>query len=248
MGRFDASLLIPGDSKPLTAILVVEEGRLRIRTASYDIGDWRLEDISLSTAPNGFRMEVEGEELIVELEDPVKFEDEMSVGKKRRGRRDRAKGPEAKRRPDKPAKDLADRPIKQNRRQTRSRPENRTESPVDQAAEGHEREWAKNFGLKLDQLLEKAEKAYGALLPRWVFSRGTVAILALVLLGMILFPGVISTLLLITGFLLVAFGAVVYTDSSLAARVLPGRSTPTHVLITGVGIVVFGFLLGAITT
>ncbi len=248
MGRFDASLLIPGDSEPLSAILVVEDGRLRIRTASHDIGDWRLEDIALSSVPNGFRMEVEGEELIVELDDPAEFEDEVSANMKRRGRRYRAKGPKAKRRPDKPAKDLADRPAKRERRQTRSRSENRAESPAGQPSGGHEREQAKNFGLKLDQLLERADEAYGSLLPRWVFTRGTMAILGVAILVMILAPIPISTILLITGFLVVVFGAVVYTDSSLAARILPGRSTPTHVLITGVAMVVFGFLLGVIST
>ena len=56
ISQFDASLVIPGDSEPLSAILVVEDGRLRIRTASYDIGDWSLQEVALTRIPSGFRM------------------------------------------------------------------------------------------------------------------------------------------------------------------------------------------------
>jgi hypothetical protein len=44
----------------------------------------------------------------------------------------------------------------------------------------------------------------------------------------------------------VIVGAIVYTDSVLASKWLPGRMTPIHVLIFGVAILMFGVLLGVI--
>jgi ABC-type antimicrobial peptide transport system permease subunit len=62
----------------------------------------------------------------------------------------------------------------------------------------------------------------------------------------IIFPGLVSGFLLITGLLMVMFGAVVYTDPMLASKWLPGRMSPTHVLLFGVAILLVGVLLGII--
>lgn len=99
---------------------------------------------------------------------------------------------------------------------------------------------------RVDRTLAGAEKRYGPLLPRWVFTRRMAGLLALGMVLMLVFPGVASTVLLAVGFTTVVFGAVVYTDNSLAAKVLPGRTTAVHVLIAGVAIVVLGFLVAVI--
>jgi hypothetical protein len=53
-------------------------------------------------------------------------------------------------------------------------------------------------------------------------------------------------LFVIAGALIIMFGAIVYTDSVLASRFLPGRSTPQQALILGISVLLFGVLLGAI--
>jgi hypothetical protein len=62
----------------------------------------------------------------------------------------------------------------------------------------------------------------------------------------IIFPGLVSSFLLIAGAMLVVLGAIVYSDAMLASRWLPGRTTPTHVLLFGVAVLMLGVLLGVI--
>ena len=249
MGRFDVSLLVPGDSEPLSAILLVEDGRLRIRTASHDIGDWSLHEVALTSIPSGFRMEVEGEELIIEIDDRDRFNAEVTSNTKKGGRRRRTKDSKtAKATPqlEPSARRATGRPAKRKKRRSPPRQRGHPASQADSQSGRGPRELPKNFGVRLDRVLDKVEKRYGPVLPPWVFTRGMTAVLGLWLLLLILFPSLISTMLMLTGFLAVGFGAVLYTDGALAARVLPGRSTPNHMLIGGAGLVVLGFLLGLI--
>ena len=98
----------------------------------------------------------------------------------------------------------------------------------------------------VDKGLDAAEKRWGALLPDWVFTR----IMVGVIIGTVLFtaflPGLVSSFLLISGILMVMFGAVVYTDTMLASKWLPGRMSPMHVLLFGVVILMLGVFLGVL--
>lgn len=98
----------------------------------------------------------------------------------------------------------------------------------------------------IDSLLIKAKRRFGAVLPDFMFSRAMFVIAIALLAVMILLPGVFSTLLLIGGALLVLFGAVVYSDSVLASRWLPGRATPQQALLLGLGVLLLGVLLGLV--
>lgn len=91
-----------------------------------------------------------------------------------------------------------------------------------------------------------AEKKWGALLPRWVFTRIMFGALIAALALVIIFPGLVSIVLLVAGLLMVMFGAVVYTDPMLASKWLPGRMSPVHVLLFGVANLLAGVLLGII--
>ena len=98
----------------------------------------------------------------------------------------------------------------------------------------------------VDRGLAAAQRRWGPLLPKWVFTRITLAIVSIALIVTIVFPGVVSSFLLIAGLLTVVLGAIAYTDPMLASKWLPGRTTPAHALIIGVGILMFGVLLGVI--
>ncbi|MDH3517822.1 MAG: hypothetical protein OEM66_02735, partial [Acidimicrobiia bacterium] len=76
-----------------------------------------------------------------------------------------------------------------------------------------------------------------------VFNRITpMAFLALVGVS-IGFPGVAANIFLLGGLVLSAFGAALFLDSHLAVRLLPGRSTPKHVLLLGLLILLIGVLM-----
>ena len=98
----------------------------------------------------------------------------------------------------------------------------------------------------VDSSIAFAEKKWGALLPRWIFTRIMFGVVLATLALVIIFPGLVSGLLMIAGLLMVMFGAVVYTDPMLASKWLPGRMSPVHVLLFGVGILLVGILLGII--
>jgi hypothetical protein len=64
------------------------------------------------------------------------------------------------------------------------------------------------------------------------------------LVALVLLPGPFSILLLIAGALLVLFGAIVYGDTVLASKWLPGRATPIQALLLGLCVLLFGVFLG----
>lgn len=99
---------------------------------------------------------------------------------------------------------------------------------------------------RLDKMLAAAEDRWGSLLPEWMFTRIMLGVVVGSLLLMVALPGLVSTFLLIGGFLIVVFGAAIYTDPMLGAKWLPGRMSPSHVLVFGVAILMFGVLLGVI--
>lgn len=98
----------------------------------------------------------------------------------------------------------------------------------------------------VDKGLEAAEDRWGALLPKWVFTRIMVGVIIGTVLITVFLPGLVSSFLLIAGVLMVMLGAVVYTDSMLASKWLPGRMSPMHVLLFGVVILMLGVVLGVL--
>lgn len=252
MSGFTAALKVKGDTEPLQARLEVENGRLIISAANQSIGDWNLEDLDIGRTPEGFRFEVEGEELLLEVSDPLAFEEAIGTNdrKEAKNRTGRFKGKNRKSTKQTTSKDKT-RPDGRSKRQTstpaKSRPDGQaakqTTTQTESTTDGRAKRASAAFLTALDKGLDRAEKSWGSLLPEWVFTRGTAGFFAAGILVMLILPGIFSTVLLIGGFLLLVLGAVVYTDSTLAARILPGRATAAHVLIVGVGILVFGFVL-----
>jgi hypothetical protein len=98
----------------------------------------------------------------------------------------------------------------------------------------------------VDKGIAIAEKKLGALLPEWVFTRIMFGVVVGALTLTIILPGLVSAFLLVAGLLMVMFGAVVYTDPMLASKWLPGRMTPLHVLVIGLGVLMLGVMLGVI--
>jgi len=100
---------------------------------------------------------------------------------------------------------------------------------------------------RLDEALNAAEERWGDRLPSWAFTRGTLTSTLIVLLLAAVLPGLVSNILLICGVVIVLYGAVVFTDPMLAARWLPNRVVPSHVLLTGAAVLVLGVILAVAT-
>ena len=98
----------------------------------------------------------------------------------------------------------------------------------------------------VDKSIAAAEKRWGALLPEWIFTRMMFGVVAGSLLLMLILPGLVSVFLLLTGVVMIMLGAIVYTDTMLASKWLPGRMSPVHVLLFGVVVLLLGVLLGVI--
>jgi hypothetical protein len=252
MGSFNASLRTLGDRRGLPATVTLDHGRISIEAGDYAIGEWSLDEVHLEPTGSGYRMAAEGEQIILEIQDSANFEIELRAGtggrqkaaRKAKEPRAKTKGRDAK--PpiatERPAH-TATRPARTKKRET-APAERRAETLV-AAGKGTEAD-VNTSGARIDRVLVSAEKKWGSLLPKWVFTRHMVWLAVGILALTIVLPGLVSTILLLIGLILVLFGAVVYTDGVLAAKWLPGRMSAMHVLISGVGVLVFGVLIGTL--
>ena len=255
MGTFTASLRAIGDVKALQATVELSDGRLRIAAGEMEIGSWPLNEIHLEEIPTGYRMAAEGEQILIELKNVAAFAQELEEGKKRprprlgRKKQDLPK-PQLDPTPPEPARTPVTAAEPASPQPAASRPSDvaATHSITLPPREAK----AKQTGLAakglrfVDGTLSKANKRLGPYLPDWVFTRAMFAIAFGALILMIALPGLVSTFLLITGAVMVVFGAVVYSDAMLASRWLPGRTTPQHALLFGLAILMMGVLLGII--
>jgi hypothetical protein len=244
MGTFSASLRAVGDVTALPATVEISEGRLTISAGSSEIGSWSLDEVSLEEIPTGYRLVAEGDQILIELKDVKTFSTALVTGaKKRRRRTTKSDGHIS-------ASPVARMPTPKRARVTNAAPSK--PKPNTGKSDVLREKWAKPKAIgsgiagAVDTLLIKTKKRYGAYLPDFVFSRAMFFIVLATLVAMVVFPVVFSMLFVIAGALIIMFGAIVYTDSVLASRFLPGRSTPQQALILGISVLLFGVLLGAI--
>ncbi len=273
MGTFSASLRVVGDRKGLDATVEVNDGRLSIAAGDTTIGDWSISDIELEEMSTGYRMSAEGDQILLEFQDLERFSATLEAARpKRRGSRRKGKEPKATKDP-KPAKEPRAKKTKEpkhkeSRRRPRGRKQDAEPKPIDlnpspvaaapaepaatvptlaPVAEPEAAKEGPNAFVKfMDGTLDRAERRWGNLLPRWVFSRGAfLGIVGLILVAL-LFPGVVSTLLLVAGLAGLMVGGVAYMDDVVASKWLPGRMNATHLLVTGVGLILVSIVFGVI--
>jgi hypothetical protein len=252
MGTFKAALRAIGDVKTLPATVKLEEGWLSIAAGQTEIGAWPLSEITLEPIPTGYRMAAEGEQILIELKDIDSFNETLKEVSKRRfripglGRQAKPTAPQPSAEPasrTEPAPAIQEQPRPERRVTLSPTPESETAKKGKQEAKGG---WTRRGLALVDGTLSSAEKRFGAYLPEWVFTRIMFGVAFVALILMIVFPTLVSSFMLIAGALIVVFGAVVYSDPMLASRWLPGRTTPPHVLMFGVAILMLGVLLGVV--
>jgi hypothetical protein len=228
MGKFNASLRLPGDSQALDAVVRVQEGRIHVASGEHEIGDWDIGKIELTRVPEGFRLESDGEVILLDIPDRAVFEQEANSANGRK--RKRSKTPKDKTKTTTPR---AEKPRKQKTdHATAVRPQ------PERAVSGHE--------TVIDRFLASAEARFGTMLPKWVFSRGGLAVVVALIVFVVIFAQLISTLLLIAGVITLLVGGITMLDSVIARKVLRHRITPIKVVIVGGSVFVAGLLLGVV--
>ena len=73
MEQFDGTFRLAGSRDSLNATFSVTNGSLRVVAGDYEIGNWPLQDVRLTTAGDGLHLMVEGEDLVVKMRDPGGF-------------------------------------------------------------------------------------------------------------------------------------------------------------------------------
>lgn len=249
METFSASLRTVGDVNSLAATIELSDGRLRIAAGDTEIGSWPLSEVHLEEIPTGYRMAVEGELLLLELNDTSSFSAELAKSNKKKRRvipRKKETSPgneEAEGQPTAPPEDpVVISPPAPTIEEDPGQVATEAQAPPKPAKRGS----GSRIIDAVDGLLARAKKRFGAYLPDWVFSRGMLVIAVALLALVVVFPGVSSMVLLVVGGLGVLFGAVVYSDTVLASRWLPGRATPQQALLTGLAVFLVGILMGVI--
>lgn len=247
MGTFSASLRAIGDVKALPATVELSDGQLMIVAGSTEIGSWPLSEIRLEQIPTGYRMVAEGEQILLEFKDLDSFATELGKASKKRRARSRSAATTTK-------TSFEDAVSQSSPIEAPEQPvplvEQSIPAPVSKGTPAPPSKRAKTSSggsgifRPIDAMLIKAKKRFGAVLPDFVFSRAMFIIAVAALVVMVLMPSIFSTVLLIAGALTVLFGAVVYSDSVLASRWLPGRATPQQALLVGLGVLLLGVLLG----
>lgn len=248
METFSASLRTVGDVNSVATTIELSDGRLRMAAGDTEIGNWPLTEIHLEEIPTGYRMAVEGELLLLEFNDVSLFSAELAkASKKRRGisrkKKTSQKTAETKDQPTAPSEDsVVVAPPATTVEKEPGQGAIEVQAPTKPAKPG--------LGARIlhaiDGLLLRAKKRFGPYLPDWVFSRGMLVIAVALVALLVVFPGVASIVVLVLGGLGILFGAVVYSDTVMASRWLPGRATPEQALLAGLTVFLVGILLGMI--
>ena len=209
---------MPGDSRGLSAVVLLHEGRLQVAAGEHVIGDWPLDTIEISQIPEGIRVAAEGEVLLLDISDRASFEQEAAAQNTKPNRRLKTRKISKARTP-KAEKSVAATAVKVRA------PKARSES-------------------KLDDYLARAREGFGSRMPDWVFSRiGIAAALGLIVFTVI-FAELVSNLLLIAGVVVLLVGGVTMLDRVIARRILNHRVTPIQVVIGGGTLFAVGLLIG----
>ena len=80
MSSFDARLRIPGQTKvPVGIVVEISEEGLAIRTGEKVIAEWPHTSVKASVIDDGFHIKVDGEEMILTVEDSKGFAAELGV-------------------------------------------------------------------------------------------------------------------------------------------------------------------------
>lgn len=277
MPIFDGSLQIAGDTDTkMPAGIRVDGGRLTILAGpSEEIGSWSLTGLDIRRKSGAFVLNVEGEQLLISVEDPDSFvrlvdlnedpEPPAPSTKERRTRKQKKQRPPKEPRAKKPRKSK-----KSPAPTAEPEPAPPAEEPepapsylVEPAPAAtpppppaFEEEPAAKPKKKRAEKPPKVKKEKKAKTPATKktslfaalplsWKLGALGVVAAVALG-IFATSILTAILMLSGMLTLLLAVVVGTDSIVAAR-LPAALTPTNTLVAGIILLVLSALLMVIS-
>ena len=82
MTSFYARLRMIGQTGlPLGVEVDLTGERMTVTAGESEVANWALEEIQISSLPDGFHIEAEGEKVILNLNDDARFAQEVGLGK-----------------------------------------------------------------------------------------------------------------------------------------------------------------------
>lgn len=88
MSSFDARLRVPGQARlPVNVVVDITEETLSVSTSDRKLGDWSLPELEISSRSDGFHMRLDGQEVVLSVDDSARFALELgSAGQHRANR------------------------------------------------------------------------------------------------------------------------------------------------------------------
>lgn len=78
MSSFDARLRLPGHSRiPLGVEVDITDQRMTLKSGERKLGDWSLMEVDISAMSDGFHINLDGEEVVLNVADRAGFESEL---------------------------------------------------------------------------------------------------------------------------------------------------------------------------
>lgn len=237
--QFQATLIAAGDPDPLPTVVELDQGNLVIQSNGQPLGNWPVSDLEFVRIVGGFRVTLDGEVAVLKLPESDQFNAELrqlnessadalpaKKEKKKRGRKE----------PSKPAEPITNSAPAQT--QTKAvAAATTTDSPTD-AEDRAVINW-------LDARLDVAAKRGGKYVPEWVFTRGGVVVAFLLLIAIVVFHGVFSTIFLIVAAIGMITSAIALMDQVIATKIFRGALTPIHGLLGSLALVLVGLVLAS---
>ncbi len=236
--QFQASLIAAGDPDPLPTIVELDQGNLVIQSNGQPLGNWPVSDLEFVRIVGGFRVTLDGEVAVLKLPESDQFNAELRQlnegtevlpAKKQKKKRARKES-----KPAKPAHNSA--PV-----------ETPTETGDAETAADAPKEASDRAVINwLDAKLDVAAKRFGKYVPEWVFTRGGVVVGFLLLIAVVIFHGVFSTIFLIVAAIGMITSAIALMDQVIATKIFRGAFTPIHGLIGSLALVLVGLVLASL--
>jgi hypothetical protein len=269
MPTFEGSLQIAGDSgTKMPAGIRVDGGRLTILAGPSDeIGSWALAGLDIHRKSGAFVLNVEGEQLLISVDDPDSFVRLVDVNedaapapppqKERRARKQKKERPPKEPRVKKSRKIKAPAvPVPEPEAAPPAvepepapsylvEPEPVVEPPPPPAVEEKtastpkKQRSAKPKKAAVKKAAVKKTSLFAALPLSW--KVGALLVALAIVLG-IFFPTILTAILMLTGMLTLLLAVMVGSDSIIAAR-LPSGLTSNNMLATGVILLVLSALM-----
>jgi hypothetical protein len=237
--QFQASLIAAGDPDPLPTVVELDQGNLVIQSNGQPLGNWPVSDLEFVRIVGGFRVTLDGEVAVLKLPESDQFNAELrrlneATAEVLPAKKEKKKRARKESKPAAPTTNSANTETK-----TKAVPAaTTTDAPTD-AKDRAVIEW-------LDAKLDVAAKRGGKYVPEWVFTRGGVVVAFLLLIAVVIFHGVFSTIFLIVAAIGMITSAIALMDQVIATKIFRGAFTPIHGLIGSLVLVLVGLVLASI--